>query len=106
MSDDKTTLHLVVEHLAAAVLPLKEAVTDIESFKDFMFELGWEVNSLPISYSSLGSLVDEITTAVENLAENPDSLQILNALEKIRKLYNAIKGISDAPEGVDASVFL
>ena len=103
------TLATIARHLALAVRPLSAAVADLASFKTFMYRLGWRVQSLPPSYSALGTLVDEIVTAVKAIEASPDEPDpdaILALLDKVRALYQTIHTLADAPTGVDPAAFL
>lgn len=105
-TNTKGTLQLVAEHLAVAVQPLKSAVSDVDSFRSFMYRLGWNVTSLPPSYSNLAVLVDDIAIRLESFPQSPNIDQIIQLLEQIRQLYLAIKNLNEAPAGVDDTTFL
>jgi hypothetical protein len=103
---DKGTFALIVTHLALAMRPLRDAVADVDSFKRFMYPLGWEVEDLPPAYTALATNVDALLTAVEGLGATPSVDQIAALLDKIKALADAIKAINVAPAGVDAGEFL
>jgi hypothetical protein len=102
---DRGTLAAVAEHLALAVQPLQDAVTDLDSFRAFLYRLGWEAGSIPPSYVHLADLVTEALGAVETL-DGSDPAQIAAALQKSRDVYVAVQGLDEAPAGVDAAEFL
>jgi hypothetical protein len=66
-----------------------------------MLRLGWNVTSLPLSYSNLAVLVDDIATTLESLSQNPSIDQIIELLGEVRQLYLAIKNLNEAPGVVD-----
>ena len=78
----------------------------MESFQTLMLQLGWEVESLPASYTALAQRVAEVSSAVDSLGDAPDLTQVLDLLDKVRGVYVAIQGLSEAPAGVDAASFL
>jgi hypothetical protein len=109
MSQSGGTLETIVRHLALAVQPLRSAFANLAAFKRLMYRLGWNVQSLPPAYQSLGALVDEISTALAAIEASPseaDLSAVLDLLHKVRTLYQAIAGLTDAPAGVDAATFL
>lgn len=106
MNEDKGTLQLIAEHLALAIEPLRRATSDLEQFKILMWRLGWEAESLPPAYTNLTALVVELISAAEALADEAELDEIIEVIEKVGDVYNAIKGISEAPAGVDAGAFL
>src|SRR5438093_4443836 len=105
MADEKNTLHLLAEHLTIALQPLGNAVSDLKSFKEFMFKLGWNVDSLPSSFSNLASMVNEAQLDLDSLPENVTIDQIYSLLNKIRRIYSGLKSIT-APNGVESGAFL
>ena len=105
-NNDRGTFQLLAENLVLALQPLTEAVSDLDSFKDFMFRLGWEVNSLPSSFTNLANLVKDVQLTMESLPDNANVLQINDLLTKINRIYSAIKSLTEAPDGVDAEAFL
>ena len=111
MSDapPRGTLATIARHLALAVQPLRDAVASEGAFKAFMYRLGWKVESLPPAYVALGGLVDDAATAlaaIEASPDDPDLEAVLELLGKVRAIHQAIKGLTDAPAGVDATAFL
>ena len=48
------TVAAVAEHLALALQPLEDALADVDSFRAFLYRLGWEAESIPPSYVQLG----------------------------------------------------
>lgn len=106
MDSNAGTLETIARHLVLTLEPLKIAVTDLPSFRTLLYRLGWEVKSLPPEYTALGAKVDTTLAAIEGLGENPQPEQILRAFDDVKDLYTAIKGIANAPEGVDPGEFL
>jgi hypothetical protein len=106
MDDSNGTLHTVVRHLVLALQPLKEAAADVSAFRTFLFRLGWNATSLPPEYEALAGRVDAAVTALEALAEDPQPVEILAVLGKVRDVHMALENITTAPDGVDAQAFL
>jgi len=106
MSRSRDTIRVVVEHLARAVEPLRRAVRDVDSFRTFMLRLGWSVESLPPGYQSLGGLVDEVVTTLQSLDDDGAPGNVVDLLTRVRGVYEAIGGIREAPDGVEAAAFL
>ncbi len=104
MSDN--TFEIIGRHLILAVKPISDAFKDLESFRRFMFRLGWDVTSLPPSYSNLVTEVDGAVDALENLVDDPTLEEVLDLVDKVKQVYDAIQNISDAPAGVNAGQFL
>lgn len=103
---DASTLGLIATHLALAMRPLGAAVADLDSFKQFMHRAGWEVDDLPPAYVSLGTTVQALSSAVDNLGDDPSLEQIADLLNRLAALVDAIRGITTAPAGVDPGAFL
>jgi hypothetical protein len=103
---DKSTLELIATHLGLALSPLAEAVADLDSFKTFLYRLGWEVEDLPPAYTALATRVGEVVTAVEGLGGSPSPDQVAGLIAKIKAVAVAIREIDTAPAGVDGPAFL
>ncbi|GAB4042321.1 DUF6603 domain-containing protein [Spirosoma litoris] len=101
------TLEELSKHLALAIRPLQDAVTDPDRFRIFLYRLGWSVTNIPPSYTNLGTAVEAATTTLEDLLTNPDPTKALAVLGKVKAVYAAINAISEAPPGIgDVSTFL
>ncbi|MEH2501552.1 hypothetical protein V1290_000363 [Bradyrhizobium sp. AZCC 1578] len=103
---DSDFLPTLARHLGLAVQPLADAVANLEHFQTFMLSLGWSVDDLPPAYTALGSAVDGALDAVTQLVDDPSIEHAAAVLEEVRQLYTTLKGIGDAPAGVDVAVFL
>jgi len=106
MDNGKGTLHLLAEHVTLALKPLGDSVSDLRSFKEFMYRLGWNVTSLPTPFKNLGNLINEAQAALDSLPENPNTSEIFNILVKIKEIYSALTSITEVPLGVNADIFL
>src|SRR5262245_52842493 len=106
MDTQESTLHTIVRHLVLALQPLKAAVADLPSFRTLLYRLGWDVKSLPPEYTALAAQVDRALAALDGLGDNPTPAQIFDLLNEVKALYTALKGITNAPEGVNAEEFL
>ncbi len=101
------TLETLGKHLILAVTPLKQAVSDLDSFRQFIYRLGWDATGIPPSYSNLIVRIDSAVTTLEALIADPDPAQAMAMLTKIKEVFEAIEAIQDAPPGVvDAPAFL
>jgi hypothetical protein len=105
MSADRGTLETIAEQLVLALAPLRNSLSDLESFRAFMWRLGWDVQSLPPSYQNLVAKVDAATTALEALGPNPQLPAVVSVVEKAGDVYRAAKSVADAPVGVDPNAF-
>ena len=106
MSNQEGTLELLGRHLALALQPLREAVSDKERFRALLYQLGWNAADLPPQYAALGTAVDDVSAKLAALGDPPTVEQVTDLLTSIRNAYDAIRGISVAPPGVDAATFL
>jgi len=106
MSDDQGTLELLGRHLALALRPLRDGVTDRERFRALLYQLGWDPSDLPPAWAALGTAIDEATARLDALGDPPTPEQITDLLTAARSGYHAIQGIATAPPGVDPAVFL
>jgi len=99
------TFQLLAENITLALQPLSLAVSDLNSFKNFMFRLGWEVRSLPASYTNLGNLIMDAQITMESLPENAGVVEVLNVFNKVKAVYTSINSITEVPDGVDGQEF-
>ncbi len=106
MSDSPGTLELLGTHLALALKPLRDAVTDPQKFRRLMFQLGWSTTGMPPSWSALGTAVDDLLSKLEALGSSPSISQIEDLIGAVADVYGKIQAIADAPPGVDAGAFL
>ncbi len=106
MADSTGTLPTIARHLVLMLAPLKDAVADLPGFRTLLYRLAWNVDSLPPEYTALAGQVDVALTALDNLGDNPPPAKVLDLLSKVQALYQAIKTISVAPQGVDPTAFL
>ena len=106
MSENSSTLEAIGRHLALALQPLRDAVSDKERFRALMYQLGWNPTDLPPSYAALATVIDDATAKLDALGDPPAPEQVGDLLVSVKKAYEAIRGISTAPPGVDATAFL
>ena len=101
------TLEDLGRHLVLAVKPLKNAVSSPDSFKQFIYRLGWNATGIPPSYSDLIVKVDDAIAELESLVAFPDIDKAFRVIGKVKAVVDAIDALSDAPPGVvDAGAFL
>src|SRR5262249_7906693 len=96
----------LARHLVQAVQPLADAFSDVDAFKALMLQLGWEVQNLPPSYAAVADKVTPAVTALERLTDGATIEEILAAVSRAGDVYRAVGALTDAPTGVDPSVFL
>lgn len=107
MSKEAGTLEALAEQLALAVMPLKSAVADAESFRALLQRLGWDAQDLPTQWSALGAKIGEVVVALDTLRANCTRIAALTALQKVASLYEAITAIDAIPAGItDPPAFL
>lgn len=101
-----STLASIARHLVLALQPLRNAVLNKEHFRALMYQLGWNPTDLPPSYAALATAIDDASAKLDALADPPTPEQVAGLLTAAKAAYQAIRGISTAPPGVDASAFL
>ncbi len=108
MTDTDNTIAAIGRHLILAVKPLQDAFKDLDSFRGFMYRLGWNVSSLPPAYANVITKVDGAVVALEALVDEPTISEALELLLRAKEVYDAIDGLSSAPAptGVNAGEFL
>jgi len=100
------TLEIIVREFTEVIEPLRLAVYDLDNFKSFMRNVGWDVEDLPPDYANLVNDIDHLISSVNALGDSPDIKDILNILDSIKGLFTTIKSLSNAPAGVVGSDFL
>ena len=106
MTQSQGTLHTLAVHLVRAVQPLAEAFSDEASFKQLMFQLGWQVDGLPPQYSAVAGKVAAAAEAISAMPAQPQTGDLLAVVGKVGDVYRAVAGLTQAPGGVDAQAFL
>jgi hypothetical protein len=106
MSEPSGTLDVIAGHLIRALDPLRDAVSDKERFRGFLYRLGWRADDLPPAYAALGTAVGNAKAKLEALADDPTVPEVLELVLALKSAYDAIRGIGTAPPGVDAQAFL
>jgi len=101
----KGTLEVIGRHLALAMAPLQDAVKDLDSFKAFLYRLGWVADSLPQQYVDLATQVNQVINSVQALSDEPTIEEVIDLFNNVKNLFDAIKAINDAPAGVDPGLF-
>jgi hypothetical protein len=100
------TLAQVARHLVEAVRPLEEAFTNTKTFRVLMLELGWDAPGLPPSYATVADKAVQAAEALEALADGASVQEVLAVINLAGEVHRAIGALSEAPEGIDPSVFL
>ena len=92
--------------LARAMAPLDDAFRDITAFRSLMFTLGWNARSLPPAYLDVANAALAATSALEALSDDPSLAEITALIERAGDVYRSVRGLTEAPSGVDAEAFL
>jgi len=99
MSDG--SLHALGVMLTRAMAPLDEVFRDADSFLAFMHGLGWNAQSLPPSYLDVADKALASVEALEALPDEPGPSDIVRLIGKAGDVYRAVRGLTEAPAGVD-----
>jgi hypothetical protein len=81
-----TTLGQVTDIFVKAVLPLRNALSDTDSFKALLYRMGWKVESIPDSYKSLIQKINEAETLLESLIANESATVAILLLAKAAEI--------------------
>jgi hypothetical protein len=106
MSDSGGTFESIAVALISALRPLEGAFRDSESFKSFMYRLGWNATGLPPEYVALSDVIAAATDKLDSLAANPSPDNVFDLLHQVVSVFNQLQSIAVAPPGVDAGAFL
>src|SRR5215469_6029836 len=106
MADPAGTLQIVGNLLTSALRPLQNALSDVESFKGFLYRLGWNASGMPPEYQSLGALISTAADKLDSLGSSPSAGDIADLLGKAVAAFNGVSSIGVAPPGVNAGAFL
>ena len=99
MSD--RSLHALGVMLARAMAPLDEVFRDADTFLAFMHGLGWNAQSLPPSYLDVADKALASVETLEALPDEPGPSDIVKLIGKAGDVYRAVRGLTEAPAGVD-----
>jgi len=100
------TLGRIAHHLVGAIRPLEDAFADEDAFRVLLLQLGWEVQGLPASYQVVADRVVQAVAVLDDLGDGAGIDEILAVIDKAGAVYRAIDGLTDAPVGIDPTVFL
>jgi hypothetical protein len=73
------TLSVLVREVGRALLPLREALSSVESFQGLMLELGWTVDDIPPPVQNLLGPLDDLASVLEALIEGTPTLAEIDA---------------------------
>lgn len=99
----QSTWEVIARNFINALRPLERYVSDTQSFRQFIYRLGWNAATIPPEYLTLGSMVVEAVEDLESLSDEPELDEVLLLLEKISNLYDGIGSLSAVPAGVPAA---
>ncbi|HSB02790.1 MAG TPA: hypothetical protein VLE49_19230, partial [Anaerolineales bacterium] len=105
----QSTWEIITRNFVNALKPLEQYVSDQQSFRQFLYRLGWNAATVPPEYLDLGQRVASAASDLEALADEPDLNDVLTLLSKVRDIYDRINALSAVPTGIpapDVSAFL
>jgi hypothetical protein len=102
----RDALEALATHLVDALRPLDEALRDEESFRSLMYSLGWDAHGLPPSYVTVADAVVQAAFALAELADGPDTAEVLEVIEAAGQVYTTLGALDEAPAGIDPAEFL
>ncbi len=105
---EKDTFTILAEEIALVFQPLKFALESPEDFREFMRDLGWELDVIPNPVKSLTARVNELFDLLDNFqVDEEDITQLVAAIQSlvtdIKNLENM--GTGELPGTVDATDF-
>jgi hypothetical protein len=106
MAEPTGTLQQIGSLLTASLRPFRDALREQESFKGFLYRLGWQASAMPPEYESLGSTIAAAVDKFDSLGSTPTPADILDLLHKAVAAFTSVRSITVAPPGVDAGAFL
>src|SRR5262245_56266375 len=96
----------MAHHLVGAGRPLETAFTDADAFRMLLLQLGWDASGLPPSYQTVADKVVQAVGALDALADEASLDEVLAVIDKAGAVYRAIDALTEAPDGIDPTVFL
>jgi hypothetical protein len=96
----QSTWEIVTRNFVNALEPLEQYVADPQSFRQFLYRLGWNAAGVPPEYLDLGNRVAAAVSDLESLADDPDLEEVLALLEQVRDIYTRLGTLASAPPGV------
>ena len=96
MEGNDGILQRIARHLVRAIVPLRDAVSDLESFQAFMLRIGWNVESLPSEYTSLAAPVSAALNTLENFGDDAEPSEVIDLIQAVGDLYRRIDAIASA----------
>ncbi|HXL18884.1 MAG TPA: hypothetical protein VN961_15330, partial [Streptosporangiaceae bacterium] len=99
----QSTWETITRNFVNALRPLAQYVSNPQSFRQFLYRLGWNAASIPPEYLDLGSRVASAAADLEALADQPSLTEVLALLGKVKDIYDRIGALSTAPAGVPTS---
>jgi hypothetical protein len=106
MADSPGTLEQIGSLLTSSLRPLLDALRDTESFKGFIYRLGWKASGMPPEYETLGSVIQAAADKFDALGINPSPGDVSDLVTKAVAAFKAVQSINVAPPGVDGGAFL
>jgi hypothetical protein len=98
----QSTWVTITRNFVNALRPLERYVSSPQSFRQFLYRLGWNAASVPPEYLDLGARVAAAASDLEALADEPELEEVFALLEKVKDIYDRITVLSSAPAGISA----
>jgi hypothetical protein len=93
MADEEDTLDVLVEELGLALDPLIAAFSSAESFRDFLEDLGWDLNAVPAALDALRTPIVQANTSAQNEIAAGQRADMRN---RIQASFEAISSLGSA----------
>jgi len=100
MAEDNT-VGVILGELSSAFRPLKDGLSSVSAFEQFMKDLGWNVDIIPPPVESIASGISTMITELENAQNNNFSASsVSNLLTAFRNVIDGIDQIKTAPDAL------
>ena len=76
-----STWEILTRNFVNALRPLEGYVSDLQSFRQFLYRLGWNAADIPPEYLDLGTRVASAASDLEALADEPELDEVLALLD-------------------------
>jgi hypothetical protein len=90
MADEADTLDVLVEQLGFALDPLVAAFASTDAFRDFLDELGWDLNAVPAALDALRTPITQANVGVQAEIGAGQRLDIRN---RVQSAFEAISAL-------------
>jgi hypothetical protein len=88
----KDTFSLLVEEIALALAPLRNAISSPDRFTSFMAELGWRVDNIPQPLKDLGGGLAGLITVLQRVMAREETGEEISPAD-IEQLLLAVRDV-------------